>query len=252
MISPMKSSMEMARSQIMAIHKVVNPPMRVPAMYARRLNLLPGGENPVEHGREDGIRPLFQITPDIAAVEAKIRDTRQAVREGFFNDLFLMLLDKPSMTATEVAERHEEKLLMLGPVVERQESELLNPLLARVFALLDRSGRIPSRPEVLAGRDFRLEYVSVLSQAQRLIGTQPIRGLAAFAGQISALRPEVLDKLDLDAALDEYAAMIGAPPAMLRDKGEVARIRREREAGVMTEVCGPTPGEAEDGGSGSD
>ena len=57
------------------------------------------------------------------------RDTQNAIKQGFFNDLFLMILSDKNMTATEVARRHEEKLAILGPVIERQNSEMLDLVL---------------------------------------------------------------------------------------------------------------------------
>ena len=81
---------EMTKSQLLAIHKVVNPPMRVPAGYKQRLSLIPGAVNYINQNHQEGIGPLYQINPDIAALSHKIADVRDAVRQGFFHDLFLM------------------------------------------------------------------------------------------------------------------------------------------------------------------
>jgi hypothetical protein len=40
--------------------------------------------------------------------------------------------------------------------------------------------------------------------------------------------PQVLDKLDFDQALDEYSAMLGAPPSIIKDDAEVAQVRAQR------------------------
>jgi hypothetical protein len=47
------------------------------------------------------------------------------------------------MTATEVAERHEEKLLMIGPVLERISNELLYPLVETTFTHMMEAGLVP-------------------------------------------------------------------------------------------------------------
>ncbi|WP_027179957.1 portal protein [Maridesulfovibrio bastinii] len=229
-LADVKMLMEMSRSQIQAVHLSLRPPMKVPSMYTRRLNLLPGGQNPVEQNLHDSISPLYQINADLNGVSAKIADVRDAVREGFFNDIFLMMagMDRRDVTATEVAERHEEKLIQLGPVIERQHSELLDPLLDRVFGILNRAGCLPPAPAVIRGLDIKIDYISVLAQAQKIVGTGAIKDLAAFVGQLSAVNPEVLDKIDMDKAVDEYAGLIGVSSDLVRSDDEVRKFRESR------------------------
>jgi hypothetical protein len=219
---------EINKTELMGLHKMLNPPMKVPADYAHRLSLLPGAENPVALSNPDAVGPLYQISPDIKAAEYKLERVENRIREGLFNDLFLMILERPGMTATEVVERHEEKLLMLGPVIERQQTELLDPLMERTYAILERHGLIPPPPEEIEGEELKVEYISLLSQAQKLVGTQSIHGLAAFVGNLAQMKPQVLDKIDEDAAVDEYADMVGAPPSVIRSADQVAQIRMAR------------------------
>ena len=79
--------------------------------------------------------------------------------------------DRRQITAREVAEKHEEKLLMLGPVLERLHTELLDPLIDRTFNILQQNGVLPVPPPELQNKDLNVEYVSVLAQAQRLVAT---------------------------------------------------------------------------------
>lgn len=227
-----KMLQEMARSQLLAIHKVVNPPMRVPTGFKQRLNLIPGAQNYVAPGQPEAVAPLYQINPDIAAVTRKIDDVRKAVREGFFNDLFLMFTadGRSNVTAAEVAERGQEKLLMLGPVIERHQTELLDPLLTRTYGILRRAGALPPNPPELEGLEMRVEYVSALAQAQRLGAAQSIRQFAAEVTALSATAPGVLDKIDFEQAVDELASIGGVPARVVRSDAEVLRLRAEREA----------------------
>jgi len=227
-----KMLQEMARSQLLAIHKVVNPPMRVPTGFKQRLNLIPGAQNYVAPGQPEAVAPLYQINPDIAAVTRKIEDVRKAVREGFFNDLFLMFAgdDRSNVTAAEVAERGQEKLLMLGPVIERHQTELLDPLLTRTYGILRRAGALPPNPPELEGLEMRVEYVSALAQAQRMGAAQSIRQFAAEVTALSATAPGVLDKIDFEQAVDELASIGGVPAKVVRSDAEVARLRAAREA----------------------
>jgi hypothetical protein len=229
-LGDVKMLQEMNRSQIKAVHKVIDPPMRIPAGYKDRLSLLPGAENFVDAANPEAVGPLYQIRPDIASAEMKIQNVQAAIRQGLFNDLFLAVNRHPSMTATEVLRRHEEKMLMLGPVIERQTHELLDPLIGRAYAILARAGQLPEPPRAIQGRDLKVEYVSMLAQAQKMAGVESIRHTAGFVSEVAAVDAGVLDKFDADAAVDEYARLMGAPDAVVRGAEEVSRIRLEREA----------------------
>jgi hypothetical protein len=125
-------------------------------------------------------------------------------------------------------ERSQEKLLLLGPVVERHQTDILDPLIGRAFGLLARAGRLPPAPDVLAGRDLKVEYVSALAQAQRLSAAQGVRQLAGDVSRFAAMAPEVLDKIDFDQAVDELASIAGAPAGIVRSDEDVQLLRRER------------------------
>lgn len=229
-LGDVKSLQAVQRSTLEALQKIVNPPMNVGASQYGRLSLVPGAVNIVEDGNTDTVRPTFPINYDVRGSSEKARELQVAIREAFYNDLFLMIANSDTtMTATEVAERHEEKLLMLGPVIERQQSELLNPIIDRTFAILWRAGRIPPPPEDLAGMELKVEYISLLAQAQKLVGTQAINATMQFVVQTSAVNPEVLDKVDFDEAVDQFADMTGAPAKMIRADDAVAEIRAARQ-----------------------
>jgi len=216
------------------VHKVVNPPMRVPAGYKQRLNLIPGAQNFVNSTQQDAVSPLYQINPDIQAVSYKIDDVRRGIREGFFNDLFLMFTGegRSNITATEVLERSQEKMVMLGPVIERHQTEILDPLLARMLGVLQRSGRMPPAPQELEGRALQVEYVSVLAQAQKLAGSNAIRQLTEQVGRMASVAPSVLDKVDFDQCVDELASTSGVPARILRSDEDVAARREAAQAQI--------------------
>lgn len=74
------------------------------------------------------------------------------------------------MTATEVYERKSEKMLMLGPVVERQIDELLRPLVEIcVQRVLSRNKYLQQiAPEAIQNADVEINFVSILALAQKL------------------------------------------------------------------------------------
>jgi hypothetical protein len=215
-----------------AIAKMVNPPLVAPSsLRGREINVLPGGVTYLdpEMGQQ-ALAPAYVVQFRIAELVQDMAETRQRISRAFYEDLFLMLTmsDRRQITATEVAERHEEKLLMLGPVLERLQTELLAPLIDRTFALMLRAGLVPPAPEELQGEPLKVEYISVLAQAQRLVGLGSVDRLVGFVGGLAALDPGVVDKLDLDQAVDEYGEMLGVPPTVVRPDDVVAEIRAKR------------------------
>lgn len=226
------------RRKAQAVDKIVNPPMRAPSSLLNgRASLLPGDVtyvDVVQGGQQ--FAPVLEVPPlAVQVLGQEIGRHEGRINAAFYADLWLMLSDAGGqMTAREVAERHEEKMLQLGPVLERLQDELLDPLIDRAFALLGRTGQLPAAPEELQGQDLRVEYVSVLAQAQKLLGTASVERLASFAGNLAAAKPEVLDKLNADRLLEEYAAMLGTKPDLLLTTEEVeAKRARRAQAAAM-------------------
>lgn len=223
------------RRKAQAVDKLVNPPMVAPStLRAERASLLPGDVTYVDavQGGQT-FRPAIEIEPaGITAVASEIERHERRINAAFYADLFLMLaqLDSPQMTAREVVERHEEKMLQLGPVIERTQDELLDPLVDRVFGLMERRGLLPPPPREMQGGEMRVEYVSVLAAAQRLIGTAGVERLAGFVGNLYAAKPDVLDVIDTDRAVEQYASMLGVDPTIIvpPDKREAIRARRRQ------------------------
>jgi hypothetical protein len=177
-----------------------------------------------------GIKTAFEVNLDLSHLLADIGDVRERIRGSFYADLFLMLANQTDarMTATEVAERHEEKLLMLGPVLERLQNELLDPLIDITFDRMIEAGIVPPAPEAIQGINLNVEYVSMLAQAQRAVGTNSIDRFVGTLGQVAQYKPEVLDKLDTDKWADSYADMLGVDPELIVQKEQVDQIRLQR------------------------
>ena len=209
------------------------PPVQAPtSLKNQEVNMLPGGVtyyDGVQPGA--GVRSLFDVNLRLDHLLEDTRDVREQVRGAFYADLFLMLASRESdtrMTATEVAERHEEKLLMLGPTVERLHNEELDPLIETTFAAMLRAGMLPPPPEELHNIDLNVVFVSMLAQAQRAVGTNSVDRFVGNLGQLSSFKPDVLDKLDADVWADEYSDMLGVSPTMIVANDKVALIRKAR------------------------
>lgn len=231
LLGDIKMLQVMTKDVAQALHKTLDPPMRVPTTYKDMLNRLPGGVNWIDPTSDDAIKPLYQINFDVQSTQSKIADTRQQIREGFYNDLFMMISQAPGIqpkNQMEIMEMQEEKLIMLGPVIERQFHELLDPIVSRTFNIAWRKGLIPPPPPELMGADIKVEYISFLAQAQKRIGTQAIASSINFIGGLASMNPDALDKLDVDAAIDSYSDLVGTPAQIIRDAEEVAAIREAK------------------------
>lgn len=217
-----------------AIEYKVNPPLAVPTSLVNSdVDRLPGGIVYADsNGQQGGIRSLYEVNLDLSHLREDIADVRQRINQAFYADLFLMLAndDRSNITAREVAERHEEKLLMLGPVLERLHNEMLDPLIDITFSRMMSSGMLNDLPppRELQGMELKVEFVSTLAQAQRAVGVQSIDRLLGTVGAIAPLKPEVLDKLDTDQLIDAYSDMLGVDPTLIVADDRVAMIRESR------------------------
>ncbi len=145
------------------IDKATNPPMVGPSsLRNQRVSLLPGDITYIDQVTgQDGFKPAYLVNPNTADLLADIQDTRQIINSAYFVDLFMMLqnINTRSMPVEAVIEMKEEKLLMLGPVLERLNDECLNPLIDRTFSIMARKNLLPPPPDVLQGMPLRIEYI---------------------------------------------------------------------------------------------
>lgn len=216
-----------------AIDYQTKPPIQVPAERKNStVSHLPGGVSYIPmQGQSQGARPLFEVNLDLNALLVDIQDVRNRINRAFYADLFLMISQDnraSRATATEIAERHEEKLLMLGPVLERLHNEMLSPKIDMTFDRIIEAGIMPPPPKELEGVDLKVEFVSTLAQAQKMVGLGSLDRLLGTVSQIAAVKPEVLDKLDGDQIVDLYADMLGTDPSIIVADDKVAIIREDR------------------------
>jgi hypothetical protein len=229
----------MQRRMIQSVDKMVNPPMVAPtSMQNKKASLLPGDITYVDTTQgSTGFKPAHELRMPLQELQVLIGETQMRIKRCFYEDLFLMLAnsDRRQITAREIEERHEEKLLMLGPVLERQNEDLLDPLIDRTFAIMLRKGQIPPPPAEVAGQELKVEYISIMAQAQKLVATAGLERFVGFVGNLAAAKPDIADKLDFDQVVDEYADMLGVPPKIVRPDDDVAKIRESRAQQVMAQ-----------------
>ena len=234
-LGDVKQLQHMSLRKAQAIDLKVNPPLQIPTQLKDKANArMPGGASYYDAtGPGAGIRSAYEVNLDLSHLLADIQDTRERIKSAFYADLFLMLANdtRSGITATEVAERHEEKLLMLGPVLERLDNELLSPLIDITFDQLAEAKVLPPIPDELRDVELDVEFIGTLAQAQRMIASSGVERFATFVGQLAAAKgdPSVWDKVNTDQMVDEYGTAVGINPALIVPDDDAEAVRAQRE-----------------------
>ncbi|EMD6370262.1 phage tail protein [Morganella morganii] len=232
-LGSVKALQLLQRRKAQMIDKITNPPLQAPAsIKSQRISTIPGGINYLPMADVNNqIKPLFQIPANgTNGLLEDIQDTRQIIDHAYFVDLFRMMqtVNTRSMPVEAVAEMREEKLLMLGPVLQRLDSELLDKLINRTFSVMAENNLLPVPPDEMQGMQLKVEYISVMAQAQKAIGVSSIERFIGFTSGIGQFSPDALDKINVDETIDAYAASIGVPPSVVATNEQVAQIREQR------------------------
>ena len=222
-LGDVKMLQKMQKTKLVALDKSTNPPVMVSANVQGEVNLLPGGITRYNGTSDAAVKPAYQVQPDLTALDRAIESVRSTIRSQFFADVFLALSshDFSNKTAAEVAERHEEKMLVLGPVLERLKNELLDPLVERTFDLLLRQGMLPPVPQSMQGESLRVEYISMIAQAQKASAATALLQGISYAANLAQSKPEILNRLDFDCALEEGLDALGVAPVLLKTREEM-------------------------------
>lgn len=218
-----------------AIDKFVDPPLMAPtSLRNAKVSLLPGDVTyvDVQQGQQ-GVRPIYEVSPQIQPLLMNIEEMESRINTAFYADLFLMFLNDDRgtpPTAEEIRARQAEKLLMLGPVLERLNDELLDLLIDRAFNVMMRRGLLPVPPEELQDVELKVEYISMLAQAQKQVGISAVDRLVGTVANLAQLDPRALKKLDVMETIDEYAQMLGTPPRLIKsDEDVMAMVAAEAQ-----------------------
>ncbi len=189
--------------------------------------VIPGGVT------ADG-RSLIQAMPvgKLAVGIELMNEEKSLINDSFLVSLFQVLVETPTMTATEVLERTREKGILLAPTVGRQQSEYLGPLIDRELDILARQGLLPEQPRILeeAAGEYKVEYTSPLSRAQQaewasgaMRTVQELMSVAQATGD-----PSKLDYINWDVAAPAIADIHGTPSPWINSPEQIAEIRKAR------------------------
>ena len=228
-----KQLQTMEKKKLKALDKHVDPPLQAPTtLQSEGVVAVAGGVNYIDAIQgAPAVKPAYEVKPDLQAMVVANGEVENRIDVSFFVDVFLSFMEATKrMTATEVREWSAEKLLMLGPVTELVESETLDPIVERTYALADRFGLIPPPPpELTPGAALKIDYIGMLSQAQKLSGSAAIERFIQFALILAEASPGSWDKVDSDVLIDEIADVSGVSKRFMRDDKEVKALLDARE-----------------------
>ena len=220
---------EMAKTVIRSAQLQASPPLLLPEDgEIMSFSMRPGALNygGVNAAGQQLIHPL-QTNSDLGIAEYMIKDRRQLINDAFLVSLFQILVDTPSMTATEAMYRQQEKGGLLAPAMGRQQSEMLSPMIERELDILANAGVLPPMPEILAqnGGLFDISYISPLNKAQRAEeGVAILNSIQALTG-MAQLDPSVLKTFNFKSAIKELSDIYGIPAKVLFTDEEIQEMK---------------------------
>lgn len=222
-----------------AVDKMIRPPMKGPSsMKGQAASIISGDITYIDNVNGQGFEPVYEVNFRIQEMEMKQSQVRTRIQRSFYEDLFLMLsnLDRRQITAREIEERHEEKLLALGPVLEQINQDLLDPMTDIAFNIHLRQRLLPPPPPELQGMELKVEYISVMAQAQKMLGVSSVERFTQFVGGLAQVDQGVLRKIKADQIVDVYGEMLSVPPSIVRTDEEVQQIIQAEQAQQMQQM----------------
>jgi hypothetical protein len=211
---------------------MVNPPMVADAILKNQpASLIPGGMTyfpGMATQAKPSIAPIYQVVPPVNEITQDIHEVQERIKIIFYNNLFQMISQfepKSNISATEIDARRSEQLVLLGPVLDRIDNELLKSCLERTFGVAMRAGVFPDPPAEIQGQPLEIEYVSMLSEALASNRGGSIERLFAQVGNLAAIDPAIVDNVDFDVGLDILAEAWGINPRIIRSPDELKAIR---------------------------
>ena len=226
-LSDTKVLSKMSEITLRAAQKQVDPPLLVPDDgFMLPIRTVPGGLNFYRAGTRDRIEPLNIGANQPLGLNME-EQRRNAIRQAFYVDQLIMS-QGPQMTATEVLQRTEEKMRLLGPVLGRLQAELLQPLISRCWNIMLRNKQLPEAPSYVANDRVEVEYVSPLAKAQRQSEVQGVVRMIEMMQPIASMDPTALDHIDVDGLAKHVIKVLGIPATVIRSDIEVMMLREQR------------------------
>lgn len=242
-LGDVKQLMLEQKRKAQGIDKMVNPPLMASiSMKNQPASVIAGGVTYVNSADlNQGFKPVYEVSPQLAEMIEDIKEVQQRILALFYNDLFLMIsqLEGDGRTATEINERKQEKLIMLGPVVERLQKEMMGPAIDRIFNIMWRSGLLSPPPKEAQGHPIKAIYQSMFTEAQKAVSTTGIEQVVEMVGNVAGVDQSILDTIDFDFMIREYGDLLSVNPKLFKNPAVVAQIRvaRQQQAAAQQAIA---------------
>lgn len=227
-LGSIKEMQKTVKDKLMAQEKLHNPPTIQDASVDGHANMLPGGTTKITGSvPNSGVRPAYQINPNLDSFIELINDEKEEIDKFYFVNLFLAMINRQdyTKTATEVASIEQEKMMMIGPALHRLDYEMHTPTLEIVYHDMLERGMIPQPPPEIEDMDVKIEYTSILAQAQQAVGITKVERVIGIAERMVGYIPSVADIIDADQIMREVSEMEGAPAKILLTKVDLQKKR---------------------------
>lgn len=228
------------KKKAQGLDKMISPPMVADIQLQNRPTaLLPNGLTFVHGVNNAGLKPAYQINLPLDQLSLDIQQVQSRIREIFHNDLFRMISQLDTVrSATEIDARREEKLVLLGPVLERFENEALDPAINRIYAIMDRASLLPPPPPSLEDADLEIQYVSILTAAQTAVAAIPTERWMQLIGNIAPMYPSAVNVPDWEELIRDYGRDIGVRAKNIKSREEVQEaVERDKAAQALQQTA---------------
>jgi len=237
------------KSFLKQAHRAADPVLLTADDGLVDMSLRPGSMN--KGGVSSDGKLMVHVLP---TGEIQISKEAMAEEKGLIQDVFLVALfqimeKSPTMTATEVIERVNEKGILLAPTVGRQQSEYLGPMIERELDVLSSQRLLPPMPPRLreAGGAYSTVYTSPLSKAMKSQET------AGFMRVMSSLQEVVkitgdtsyFDRFNFDVIVPAMSEQQSVPASwMSSDKQVAAKAQARAQAQQRQQQIEAAPAKA--------
>lgn len=232
---------DIERDMATALDAMIRPPMLTDVTLTHSpLALNPGERTTVPNlSTSPGAKPIFTVNPDFKALEGMQRAVQERIQQTFYNFLFTGITNlQTTRSASEIEARIAEKLTLLGGVLKRFENEVLDPLVTRIFSIMDRNQMFLPLPEQYEGATIEPRYTSLLATAQRAAGTAPTEQLLGLIGNIAPIFQDAPGMVNIEALIRGYASATGVPPKQIKSAEEIAEQKRaQAEQAALAQIA---------------
>ncbi len=224
-----KQLMNLTKEYAKAVKKIVTPAYKGPAaLKNKKLSDVPGYfVEEDENGR--GLSPIYEVNPRVLELKNEKDETKQTIKEHFYNDLFAMILNtaERGRTATEVNELKEEKMVLLSPLLNLIHSAL-RQIIQWLFYECLKVDILPEIPEQLQGANLEIEFISTLAQALKAQNIASMERFTTFSINLSnTVDPALKYKINGAEMIDAYAEYANVDPAQVVPTETVEAIKEQ-------------------------